>query len=418
MTGAKIPVTYNPSSHEWQDEQGRTYPDSDVLQLSGETAKHLAELHRLYEKWLAINEDIAALDIILAPVIDRRIRGDPLWLFDVGPPGSTKSEILRSLETVRGVYKLSQLTSKTIVSGKERKDGTVVQGIFRKIDGQVLVIPELSQILCKSKDERDAIFAQFRDLYDGDTVYGYGIIDEPIHVKCRIGLLCGVTSTIDMYGSVHAVLGDRFLKIRPKFNREHARHQAVTNEQELDAMRSQLSQAAHDFFERLDTTKIPTFTEAQLNKVELYAEFVAQIRTTVTSQAFREYDTSEWQPEPEFATRLAQQFRKLGECVAIIRGHETVQEDDLAAVSRVAFDTCLPNRLEVVRVLCYATDPQNISQIARTSGLSYWKTRNSLESLTVIGGILEEIGAEKQHNERYYTLHPHFKALMDRVTAT
>ena len=375
----------------------------------------IGELRSVYRNWLAIDVDIDVLDVILSAVLDRRVSGDPLWLFDVGPPGSTKTEILRSLCALPDVYQISQLTSKTIVSGKEKKDGTVVRGIFSRINGKVVIIPELSQILCKSRDERDLIFAQFRDLYDGHMVYGYGTVDEPITVDCRIGLLCGVTSAIDMYGSVHAVLGDRFLKIRPKFNRDLARDRAIQNKEQLERMRRELQAAAVSFFKHLQTSKLATFTEAQIVKIGLYAEFVAQIRTTVTSQAFREYDTSEWQPEPEFATRLAQQFKKLAQSVAIIRGHDEITDDDMAAVSRVAMDTCLPNRLQVVRALFYAKEHASIAQIAKTANLSYYKARNSIESLTVIGGILEEVGAEKQHNERYYNLTTQFRELMQKV---
>jgi hypothetical protein len=430
-------VRWNVIADRWMSSEGSTYTQDEVIPFPGggtyrsalSRAKHMLEdqeaamphptkieeLRTVFQKWLAIDEDLDVLDVILAATLDRRVAGDPLWLFDVGPPGSTKTEILRSLCSLPDVYQLSQLTSKTIVSGKEKKDGTVVRGIFLKINGRVLVIPELTQILCKSRDERDLIFAQFRDLYDGYMVYGYGTIDEPIRVECRIGLLCGVTSAIDMYGSVHAVLGDRFLKIRPKFNRDLARDRAIQNKEQLEQMRLELQAATRNFFKHVQTGKLPTLTEAQLTKIGLYAEFVARIRTTVTSQAFREYDTSEWQPEPEFATRLAQQLRKLGECVALIRGHQQITDEDMAAVSRVALDTCLPNRLEVIRALFQAQEALSIAQASKASGLSYWKTRNSLEALTIIGGIIEETGGEKQHNERWYALASDFRQLMNKV---
>lgn len=387
--------------------------DVVITRIAPPTAE---DLRNSFAKWLAIKEDIEVLDIIFAAVLDRRVVGDPLWLFVVGPPGSTKTEILRSLGSLPDVYQLSQLTSKTIVSDKEKKDGTVVRGIFPKINGKVVVISELSQILCKSRDERDAIFAQLRDLYDGHCVYGYGTLDTPIIVDCRIGLTCGVTSAIDMYGSVHAVLGDRFLKVRPKFNRDLARERAFENKERLVEMRAELEAVVKNFFQQMETTELPTFTEPQEHKINVYAEFVAQLRTTVTSQAFREYDTSEWQPEPEFATRLAQQFKKLAQSIAIIRGHHEISAEDMAAVSRVAMDTCLPNRLAIVRVLFQAAQPASITEISKQSKLPYGKTRNSLEALTIIGGIVEEIGAEKQHNERFYQLTDPFKVLMGKLT--
>jgi predicted transcriptional regulator len=385
--------------------------------LSPNHCETLEELRAAYGAWLAIEQDSEALDVVLAAMLDRHILGDPLWLFIVGPSGGAKSEILRSLCDLNWAYHLSNLTSKTIVSGKERKDGTIVQGLFREMDGHVVVIPELSQVLSRSREERDAIFAQFRDLYDGHCSNGYGTADKRIIVDCRIGLICGVTSAIDMYGSIHAVLGERFLKIRPKFNRDEARERALINKDRLEVMRVELKAAAERFFERIIARmSMPTISAERLGKISLYAEFVAQLRTTVTSQAFREYDTSEWQPEPEFATRLGQQLLKLGQALAILRGREKIKDEDLATVSRVAMDTCLPNRLAIVRALYLAKQPLSITELASKASLPYGKTRNSLEALTVIGGIIEETNAEREHNERFYKLTEKFHDLMDKIT--
>ena len=55
------------------------------------------------------------------------------------------------MEEIDGFEKLSNLTSRTIISGKQRKDETIVRGLYKKIDGKVLLITELSQILTKIK---------------------------------------------------------------------------------------------------------------------------------------------------------------------------------------------------------------------------------------------------------------------------
>jgi len=381
-----------------------------------ERSSDLADVKKLFQKWLAIEEDTEALEVILAAAIDRRVKGDPLWLFVVGPSGGAKSEILRTLLDSSGVFHLSSLTGKTIVSGKERKDGTVVRGLFPKMNGKVVVIPELSQVLTKSREERDAIFSQLRDLYDGHLSCGYGTTDQLIVVDCLIGLICGVTTAIDMYGSVHAVLGERFLKVRPKFNRQAALDKAMTNQPKLDSMREELSSAVSLFLENLPVNE-PTVSKEVFEKVGLYAEFVAQIRTTVTSQAFREYDTSEWSPEPEFATRLAQQLLKLARSLAIIRGHEAVKDGDLATVSRVALDTCIPNRLQVVKALAQSNEALSISQVAKSTSLTWAKARNSVECLCTIG-VIEEGNSEKTHNERWYRLKDDFRALTEKLKQT
>jgi hypothetical protein len=391
-------------------EVDRTILPESLLKLQ---PKNLGELREIYRKWLAIDQDFVALDVILAALLDRRVRGDPLWLFVVAASGATKTEIMRSLYGLDVAFQLSSLTSKTIVSGKERKDGTVVRGLFKKMDGRVVIIPELSQVLTKTREERDSIFGQLRDLYDGHCIYGYGTIDEPITVDCRIGLMCGVTPAIDMYGSVHAVLGERFLKVRPKFDRDLARERALVNQSQVSTMRMELATAAKHFFEKLEVCE-PSVTQKQLDRIGLYAEFVAHVRTTVTSQAFKEYDTTEWSPEPEFATRLSQQLLKLAKCLAVIRGRSEITEEDLATVSRVSMDTCIPNRLKVIKALYGSQESLNISQIAVTAGITYRKAMTSLDCLTTIG-VVRELYGEKQHNERSYILEESFRLLVNRI---
>lgn len=387
-----------------------------VLLHPAEKSYVLADLKNTFQKWLAIEEDNEILDVILAVAIDRRIKGDPLWLFVVGPSGATKSEILRSLQSSPRVFHLSSLTGKTIVSGKERKDGTVVRGLYPKMNGKIVVIPELSQVLTKSREERDQIFSQLRDLYDGHLSCGYGTTDQLIVVDCLIGLVCGVTPAIDMYGSVHAVLGERFLKVRPQFNRDVARERALTNQQNLESMREELSRTVNEFLDNLPINE-PTIPQDVLERVGLYAEFVAQVRTTVTSQAFREYDTSEWSPEPEFATRLAQQLLKLARSLAIIRGHSEIDDSDLATVSRVALDTCIPNRLKVVKALAQTSEALSIAAVAAASGLTWVKAKNSIECLNTIGTMIEEGNGDRQHNERFYRLKDEFRALVAKLSS-
>ena len=91
-------------------------------------------------------------------------------------------------------------------------------------------MPELSEVLTKNHEERSQIFSQLRDLYDGHVVYGYGTTDQIIDVHCRIGLIVGMTGAIDLYTAHQAVLGERFLKIRPKWDREKALTAAMEQE--------------------------------------------------------------------------------------------------------------------------------------------------------------------------------------------
>ena len=372
-----------------------------------------------YQKWMAIKEDPEVLDVVFAAGLDRKVSGDPLWLFVVGASGSDKTETLRTMEEIDGFYKLSNLTSRTIISGKQRKDETIVRGLYKKIDGKVLLITELSQILTKDKDERQAIFSQLRDLYDGYAVSGYGIEDEPIKAKCLMGLICGVTSIIDAFGSVQAALGERFLKIRPKYDRTSSRKQAMKNQLRLVEMRQELATAAKNLFTTIQIYE-PELTDIQTEQIGMYAEFTAFVRTTVTSQSFRDYNTAEWQPEPEFATRLSQQLQKLARSLAILRGHVKVTDEDLETVRRVAEDCCIPARIDIIKNLARLTNPKEhrcISEISAQTGIEWSKCCNVLEALVVLK-IVDETNQEAKHNERWYCLSEQFRLLMQQAKIT
>lgn len=67
-------------------------------------------------KWLYIG-DGEILDIVLAGMIAEKVGGDPLWLFLIAPPGGSKTELLRSFNNPDYFHHLSDMTSKTLITG-------------------------------------------------------------------------------------------------------------------------------------------------------------------------------------------------------------------------------------------------------------------------------------------------------------
>ena len=51
----------------------------------------------ILQSWLYI-EDIEAIDILYGTVISHYLPGEPVWLFFIGPPGGTKTELLRAFQ--------------------------------------------------------------------------------------------------------------------------------------------------------------------------------------------------------------------------------------------------------------------------------------------------------------------------------
>ncbi|MFI5449654.1 MAG: hypothetical protein ACHQ03_07815 [Candidatus Bathyarchaeia archaeon] len=240
-------------------------------------------------------------------------------------------------------------------------------------------------------------------------------------------MICGSTWIIDAYANLHQELGERFVKVRPKFDREKSRKKAVKNRTVLDKMRKELAQATKTFFDAIITDlkseKLSddlTCSESQTTEIGNLSEFVAKMRTPVGSFYRRESNPSEIIPESEFASRLAQQLEKVAACHAVLYSRKEIDGTDMRAVSEVALDTCLPSRLGVVRVLFLHQDAMNTSQIAQATLetpliLSRDKAKNSLEALANIGGIVIEEGEGKTWGDRSYKLHPDFEKIIEQV---
>lgn len=378
-----------------------------------ELEANLNKLHRTFQKWLAIDEDLEALDVILAASLDRKIKGDPLWLFVVAVSGATKTEILRSIYNQKGMYLLSSLTSHTIVSGRVNPNSDMVKGLHGKMNGNVIVIPEFTQTLTKNREERDAIMGQLRDLYDGYCRFGFGTIDEPIEVKLNIGLIAACTPAIDLYTTTHIILGERFLKVRLKFDRAKALKRAGENTNDLEAMRQELSEAVRIFLDQLEVREIIP-DEETLRKLGIYAEIVAHLRTVTSANP--EYDSSEYMPSSEFGTRVHQQFIKLAKSLAVIRGHDRITEYDLATTLRVAFDTVPPTRLRIVMKLAEVDGFMSVVEIARATNMTRKKVETTLDHLAVIHTV-EESDEANQYNETRYRLSDNIRTYFKQLSA-
>jgi hypothetical protein len=392
-----------------------------LQEQTGEQSSELPEkpnapihkLHNIFTEHLAIDDDLEVLDVILATLLDRIIAGDPLWLMVIMASGGCKSEIFRTFEDLPQVYKLSNLTSRTFISGYEDKTGKAIRGIYAEVDGKILAISELSEILTKNHEERAAIFAQLRDLYDGCVVNAYGTSAGRIKANCTMGLVCGITSAIDMYSNLQAVLGERFVKIRPKWNMEKARDKAIQNMEKLPEIRKILKEEVRKFFEELipkNGTLNASVTDEQKHRIAMYATFTGYMRTVSSNRSFRE-DATEWLPETEFPTRLSQQLLKLAKCLAIIRGRDHVNDEDMATVSRVAKDTINPLRMMIVQNL-HEYGKQNANTVSEKLELSYPKTERCLETLTDIKLVKQS----RQNAEWQYQLSSKITSLIDSIT--
>jgi len=310
-----------------------------------------------YKKWLHMKND-DALKVMYGAILANKMGGDPLWLFLVAPPGGMKSELLMSLSKGEGVHALSSLTPHTLISGATWKEGQD-PSLLPKLNQKMLIIKDFTTLLTLHYSVRDEIFGTLRDVYDGNTekVFGNGIRRK---YESRFGILAGVTPAIEAFNTIHAGLGERFLKFRlcgnwDQDSEEAKIMRALNNIGHEDQMRNELTKIGSRWLANLKVPAVnPELSSAMKLRIVHLAKWSARLRGVVERDRFS--GTVMYKPSSEVGTRLAKQLAKLGQGIAMFLGKNIVDDEVYKLVLRVALDT-VPDRVEdIIRALWDLTD--------------------------------------------------------------
>lgn len=301
----------------------------------------------IMSKWLHI-EDSSQIKIIIAAAVAAFFPGDPVWMFIVGPSGSTKTEILRSMTNSEYIYTLDNLTAKSLVTGFRGtgKDRSQDYDLLPKLDGKLLIIKDLSPLLEQgSQKDKESVFTILRSVYDGyyEAYFGSGFKEKKSY-KATFGFISGVTEVIDYYTKIHSLLGERFLKVRTCYDRKAAMKAAFNNSGREVEMRKEISDVMRitlDFYRSLGASK-PRLSDVTGNRINSLADCVAILRSPVPRDYKHEVS---YLLRAEVATRLGKQLLRLAESLFRIGCW------DYNYLLRVARDTVIPERLKVVNCL-------------------------------------------------------------------
>ena len=351
----------------------------------------------LYGDWLYLEpQDFEALEVVLAAALDRELPGDPAWLMFVAPSGGVKTEVLRSLSSYPRAFSLDFLTPKALVSGltrldRETKEYIPIAGLLSSLDGKVLVLKDFTTILSSAEETRTAIYGQLRSAYDGYFEGGFGTLKEPIRVRATFGLVAGVTPAIHRYTKMKGALGERFLMVRSSPNPVKAARRARRNVGLEEEMRAQLAGSVAATFEALDFSRPPPISEEQAEEIIRIGYYIALMRSRVWVRWYQGSIVDLDAAEPEVPTRVSKQLSKLAQLLAVLRGHEDVEDPELATLRRVARDTVVPRRQRIVDVYYEAGGEQVLSTAdiaGRAVRVHYQSVKNETQIMVALG-ILE-----------------------------
>ncbi len=294
--------------------------------------------------------DIQALRAIYAAVAAHGLAGASVWLMLIGPPGSMKTEVVTALEGIDGIHLIDELTPNTFISGQiqegnERESSSLLHRI-----GQtgILIFPDFSTLIGARSEMRNTVLAQLRRIYDGSLrrEFGHTSAMADRRWEGRVTAIAAVTSEIDRHYAASQPLGERFLQVRN--SRPGGRDAAMRAMRQHPRGKSDLKKAVHELLQHLPSTDpaLPTGTEEQLASL---AEYVARARSHVARDGYNKQ--VQYLPEPEAATRIAQQLAQLAKGSALIAGRSEVCVEDYALAKRAGLDSIPPIRRKILDAL-------------------------------------------------------------------
>ena len=314
--------------------------------------------------------------------------GDPVWLVIVAPPSGVKTELVRLLTGVPGIFPLSELTARTFASGLS--PGGEDPSLLNRLTTEILALKDFTTVLEMHHDERQAILAQLREIYDGryDKLWGTG---KELHWQGRLGFIAGVTPVIDSHHTVMAILGQRFVLLRlQQPDRQKVGRRAMQNTRaDRQALRDHLIPMVAGFMRQLSQAE-PTVSESQMTTLAALSDFVTRARSAVQRDGYKR--ELNYAPEPEGPGRFARQLFSLLRGLAMVAGRPTIIDDDLRRVVRVALDSLPDVRRLVLRKLTETPEPLATAKLAQEVQYATATMRRALEDLQALELVLCEKG--------------------------
>lgn len=354
---------------------------SELAVVSGVTA--LDEVVTTFRRWLFL-PDRAPLLAVLGTVAANRLEGDPVWLLLVGPPGGGKSELLQSIAGLAEVHPAATLTEAALLSGtaKRERSSTAKGGLLRVIgDYGIILAKDFGSVLSMNRDARSQVLAALREIYDGSWHRLVGTDGgQTLHWAGKVGLVAGVTPTIDRHHGVIGAMGERFTLFRlPEVDEDEQARRALSHAGKEKAMRAELSAAVARLFEEQG------FEPRELSDAER-AVLVSLVTLVVRCRSAVERDSHSREIElvhdPEAPTRLTVCLDRL------LAGLDVIGVDRAEAwsvVVKAALDSMPALRRQVLETLIAAEDKLSTTEIGEALQYPTTTARRALEDLAAHG---------------------------------
>lgn len=390
----------------------------------------LEDLKKEIQKYQYL-EDTKIIDVSLASIIATRLSiGAPVWLTIIGASSGGKSQILRPLALTdkKFLHRIDDITENTFLSGSKGQGGADNSLLNNHIkDRGIIVISDLTVLMSKSSETRNAILSQFRMLYDGEMIKHVGNKAEPLQWKGHLGVLSGSTPSIYRSFEEVADMGERFIYFRMKdFDDRKATRLALTRKETGHELDDRLSSLYGEYLESVVLSSIDEFgkckykdlqmTDDQLDRLIDISSFAEKVRTPVTMDKY----TGEVLniPVSAFPMRVSLQLDTIAKALMIMQMVETgsseLSEEQMSVLDWCAYSLANEEKRACLKVLASVDydDDMSTQLISDEIGLSTGVTRKIMQNLASTG-VCDRYGSD--NNLRWSFKHKHYYETVRRI---
>lgn len=356
------------------------------------------------------DDDLPAVDmivVILTTMMHPEFE-DMVWAYLIGPPGGGKTELIRMFKDSKRCIFLSSPTENAMVSGYTTEDGED-PSLVKKLNGKVLMIKDLTVLMCRDMKKTMQFLGEMRDMYDGFTSKASGTTGLR-HYESKFGFLAAVTPQVDVFNRDNQQLGERQLSIRMHRHTLNAKERCEYIAQVLETLphknkwRTELKVNVLKEIEEINkysktVPHLPTMTRDNKFDVIHLADTLSVFRTeTLAGNA----------TTPEVATRVAIQLASIAKARALADNRTSVNTDDINFLKRIVVDTLNPARKQIIKFFLEkaklsSTIDYNINSISKAcKGVSSGTIQDTLVQYTGTGILLKIT----QGNTVSYRLNP------------
>jgi hypothetical protein len=316
--------------------------------MTATTSTQLAVFEELclhLNRWFH-HADIGALEVTLAVAASHYVKGDPTWLFVLGPPGTGKTSVnIKVLTRVQGAYPMGDLTTQTFLSGKKTDVGGGEHSLLKRLGSAILLMKDFTTILSKRAEDRAIIVSQLREIYDGSFNKDTGQVGR-LMWSGKMTIIAACTPALERAWMVNRELGERFMTVR--WNREDGVGSARASLKQRgheEKIGDNIARLGKELLGELGPTR-PELTEEAHCRIEGLAEIVAIARNQVDRAPYGERVIINV-PAAEGPSRIAKALASVVVNYAALFLRDTV-EDDMRLAVRLAMDSIPSNRYRIL----------------------------------------------------------------------